>query len=161
VANKKDAAREAAARSPVLHNRKALHKFEVIESFECGIVLAGPEVKSLREGRAHLDESYARLRGGELFLLQMHVEEYRHKGMAKHEPTRPRKLLLHKMELRRLADRVTRENLTLVPLRLHWNERGIAKIDLALVRGKKLHDKRETEKRKTARREMQRMVRRR
>ncbi len=157
----KQDAREAAAASPVVNNRKAHFKYEVLETVECGILLAGCEVKSLREARAHLDEAYARIKNGEIWLLKMHVEEYRHRGQVKLEPARPRKLLLHKREIAHLADQVERLKLTLVPLRIRWNERGIAKIDLALVRGKKLHDKREASKKKDAKREMSRMQRRR
>lgn len=148
-------------RAPVVSNRKAYHRYEVLEKHECGIVLRGPEVKSLRKGGASLDESYARLRGGELWLLKMHVDEYANRGHLKLDPVRPRKLLMHRRELTVLADAVERKGLTLVPLRIFWNERGIAKVELGLVRGKKLHDKREAEKAKTAKREMARAVRRR
>ena len=151
---------DAAARSPTLTNRKAFHKYEVLERRVCGIVLAGQEVKSLRDGRASLDESFARFRGGELWLLRMHVDEYRHRGHVKLEPARPRKLLLQRRELDAIAREMDLKGLTLVPLRLFWNERGIAKVELGLARGKKLHDKRESEKKRTAKREMDRMTRR-
>jgi len=151
---------DAAARSPTLTNRKAFHKYEVLERHVCGIALAGQEVKSLREGRASLDEAYARFRGGELWLLKMHVEEYHHRGHVKLEPARPRKLLMQRRELDAIAREMDLKGLTLVPLRLFWNERGIAKVEIGLVRGKKLHDKRETEKKRSAKRDMDRMVRR-
>lgn len=151
---------DAASRAPTILNRKALHKYEVLERHECGILLKGPEVKSLRLGRASLDEAYARFREGELWLLKMHVDEYRHRGQVKLEPARPRKLLLHAHQLAALAAAVERQGLTLVPLKLTWNERGIAKIEIGLVRGKKLHDKRESERKRSAQREMARVVRR-
>lgn len=149
-----------AGRSPTITNRKAFHEFEVLEKLECGILLAGPEVKSLREGRANLAEAYARLRGGELWLLKMHVEEYRDRGQVKLEPARPRKLLVHRRQIEHLAEAVEREGHTLVPLRIYWNERGIAKVEIGVARGKKLHDKRDAEKAKAAKREMARALRR-
>lgn len=154
-------AAEGAARAPVVSNRKAFHRFEVLERHDCGIVLRGPEVKSLRLGRASLDEAYARFRAGELWLLKMHIDEYAARGHVKLDPARPRKLLLHRRELTALADAVDRQGLTLVPLRLHWNARGVAKVEIALARGKKLHDKRETERARSAKRDMDRMTRRR
>lgn len=149
-----------AARSPTITNRKATFKYEILERHECGIVLRGPEVKSFRLGRVSLDESYARFRGDELWLLKMHVDEYRDRGHLKLDPARPRKLLLHRHQLTVLADAVDRKGLTLVPLKITWNEDGLVKLELGLVRGKKLHDKRATEKAKTAKREMARVVRR-
>ena len=147
--------------SPTLGNPKARWRFEIVEELLCGIVLTGTEVKSLREGRGSLEEAYARFRGGELWLLGMHIDEYRARGYTKHEPTRPRKLLLHRQEMAHLRNEVERRGLTLVPLRLSWSERGHAKIDLALVKGRKLHDKRQVDKAKTAKREMERAMRRR
>ncbi|MCG3133667.1 MAG: SsrA-binding protein [Planctomycetes bacterium] len=148
---------DAAARTPTVGNPKARHRYEIVETIECGVMLKGPEVKSLRLGRASLDESYARFRDAELWLVKMHIDEYRDRGQVKLEPTRPRKLLLHATELARLKSEAERKRLTLVPLRLYWNARGIAKIELALVRGKKTHDKRETERKKSAQREMARV----
>jgi SsrA-binding protein len=150
----------AAGRSPTITNRKAFHEFEILEKLECGIALAGPEVKSLREGRANLAEAYARLRGGELWLLKMHVVEYRNRGQVKLELARPRKLLIHRRELDHLASSVERQGLTLVPLRIYWNERGIAKVEIGVAKGKKLHDKRESARKKDAKREMERARRR-
>ena len=152
--------KEDAPRTPTLGNPKARHKYEVIDTWECGIVLVGPEVKSLRLGHGSLEESYARFRDGELFLLKMRIEEYRHVGHARPEPVRPRKLLLHRRELLAIRLEVERRGLTLVPLRLFWSERGLAKVEVALVRGRKVHDHREAEKKKTARREIARITRR-
>ena len=150
-------AKEEAARTPTLGNPKARHKYEVIDTWECGIVLVGPEVKSLRLGHGSLEEAYARFRGNELFLLKMRIEEYRHVGHVRPEPVRPRKLLLHRRELLAIRLEVERRGLTLVPLRLFWSERGIAKVEVALVRGRKVHDHREAEKKKSARREIDRI----
>jgi SsrA-binding protein len=145
----------------VLGNPKARWKYEILEHVECGIVLVGPEVKSLREGRGSIEEAYARFRGNELWLVGMHVDEYRSKGYAKHEPTRPRKLLARREELTRLRTEVERRGLTLVPLRIYWSERGFAKAEIALVKGRKVHDKRQVDKDRSAKREMARAMRRR
>ena len=144
-----------------LGNPKARWRYEIIETLECGIALAGPEVKSLREGRASIEEAYARFRGQELWLVGMHVDEYRSKGYTKHDPDRARKLLAHRAELSSLRVEAERRGLTMVPLRVYWNERGIAKVEIALVKGRKLHDKRQVDKEKTAKREMDRATKRR
>ena len=143
--------------SPSITHSRARRQYEVIQVVECGITLLGPEVKSLREGNGSLDEAYAGFRGDELFLLGMHIDEYHAKGYAKHEPIRPRKLLLHKRELAKLRIAVQRRGLTLVPMRLYWSPRNIAKIELALARGRKLHDKRATVRERDAKREMDRV----
>jgi len=147
--------------APTIGNPKARYRFEILDKLECGIMLAGPEVKSLREGRASIEEAYARFRGTELWLMGMRIDEYRARGYARPEPGRARKLLAHRGELAQLRAEVERRGLTLVPLGIHWNERGIAKVDIALVRGKKLHDKRQTDRERTARREMDRAMKRR
>ena len=152
---------EKRATTPTLGNPKARHLYDIVERVECGIVLVGPEVKSLREGRGSIEEAYARIKGDELWLVGMHVDEYRSKGYAKHEPRRPRKLLLHRMEILHLRQEVERRGFTLVPLRLFWSERGLAKVDLGLVKGRKLHDKREVDRERSAKREMERAMRRR
>jgi SsrA-binding protein len=139
-------------RKVVTRNRKALHDYEIVERLEAGVSLLGPEVKSLREGKASLQEAYAAFRGSELFLLQMHVPEYAHKGYAPHDPVRPRKLLLHRQELRRLVIAVERKGFTLIPLEIYFL-RGRAKVQLALARGRKHHDKREQVRAEEARRE--------
>lgn len=154
-------AADAAGRCPVVTNRKAFFKYEVLEQHECGIVLRGPEVKSFRMGRVSLDEAYARIKDDEVWLLKMHVDEYRDTGHLKLDPIRPRKLLLHRREIAALRESVERKGLTLVPVKITWNERGVAKVVLGLVRGKKLHDKRAADKAKSAKREVARVMRRR
>ncbi len=146
---------------PVFTNSKARYRYELTERLECGIALLGPEVKSLREGNASLDEAYARFRGGELWLIGMHIDEYRAKGYAPHDPDRPRKLLVHKRELTHLRKAVERRGLTLVPTRLYWSERGQAKVEVALARGRKIHDQRQKARERDARREIDRASRRR
>src|SRR5262249_13584453 len=121
----------------------------------------GPEVKSLREGRASIEEAYARFKGTELWIVGMRIEEYRATGYVKPDPRRPRKLLAHRQELARLRAETERRGLTMGPLRAHWSDRGIAKVEIALVKGRKLHDKREVDREKTARRDMDRAMKRR
>ncbi|HUO85680.1 MAG TPA: SsrA-binding protein SmpB [Thermoanaerobaculia bacterium] len=137
---------------PVATNRKALHDYFVLETMEAGLVLKGTEVKSLREGKANLTDSYVLVREGEAFLLNAHISPYSHGNIENHDPTRSRKLLLHRHQIRKLDDETTRKGLTIVPLKLYFRD-GRAKAEIALVRGKKLFDKRETEKRKEAERE--------
>ncbi len=161
MAKKAGGRQDVLAHTPTLTNAKARHRFELLERVECGISLRGGEVKSLRAGKGSLEEAYARFRGRELWLVGMHVDEYRMRGYAPHESRRPRKLLLHRHELADLQETVERKGLTLVPVRLYWTDRGFAKVELALARGRKLHDKRDVEKAKTARREMERATRRR
>jgi SsrA-binding protein len=139
-------------RKVVTRNRKAFHDYEIVERLEAGVSLLGPEVKSLREGKASLAEAYAAFKGDELFLLQMHVPEYAHKGYAPHDPVRPRKLLLHRQELRRLFTSIERRGFTLIPLEVYfW--KGRAKVELAVARGRKHGDKREHAREQEARRE--------
>lgn len=156
----KPPARNEPARLTVARHPRARHLFEVLETVEAGLVLQGSEVKALREGKAQLQESFARFRGEELFLLKCHIPEYRYGAYANHEPMRPRKLLLHAHELARLHARVTQKGLTLVPLALYFNEKGRAKLELALARGRRLHDKREAIKAREARVEIRRAARR-
>ncbi len=132
------------------------YKYEVMEKCEAGMELLGTEVKSLREGRADLKDSFCRFQGDEIFLMNMHISPYPHGTHANHEPERPRKLLLKKRELVRLHSKVAERGLTIVPARLYFNRAGKAKIEIALVKGKKLYDRRETLKRKTQEREMER-----
>lgn len=143
----------------VAENRKARFNYEIEDTVEAGLVLEGSEVKSLREGKANIAESYAADEGGELYLLNAYIPEYTFAGRRNHEPRRPRKLLLHRREMNRLVGAVQREGMTLVPLRLYFNDRGIAKLLLALARGKKLHDKRETAKKRDWQRQKARLMR--
>jgi len=153
-------AKNVANQSPSIRNKKAHHKFEILEKMECGLVLQGTEVKSLRAGKASLDEAYARVRGDELWLLGAHISQYDHGNVMNHEPTRPRKLLLHRRELRKLLPKVTQAGLTIVPLRIYFNSRGLAKCTIALARGKAHRDKREDLKKREQKREMDRATRR-
>jgi SsrA-binding protein len=139
----------------VAQNRKARHEFHVLDTWEAGIVLQGTEVKSLRAGKANLADAFATLSGGELWLYNMHVSPYEQGNRFNHDPLRPRKLLMHRSELRRLVGQVEQKGLTLVPLDVHFSN-GIAKVKLALVRGKKLHDKRDALKERAEQRDMER-----
>lgn len=143
----------------VADNRKARFNYEIGETFEAGIALTGSEVKSLRQGRASIGESYADAREGDLWLLNANIPEYLQAGQFNHPPKRPRRLLLHRRQIDRLAAGVEREGMTIVPLKLYFNERGRAKLEVALARGKKLHDKRETEKNRDWNREKSRLLR--
>lgn len=146
-------------RAPAALNRRARHEYSIEDSLEVGIVLTGSEVKALREGRANIAESYARVVDGEIFLINAHIPEYKQAGQFNHEPRRPRKLLLHGRQIDRLAGAVQREGMTLVPLKLYFNDRGIAKLELGLGKGKKLHDKRQSEKARDWDRQRSRLMR--
>ncbi len=141
-------------------NRKALHNYEVLERVEAGLALQGSEIKSIRQGRVQIVEGYARPDRGELWLMNVHIAQYDPAGQFSHEPTRNRKLLLHKSQIRDLSRAVLEQGLTLVPLRLYLKD-GIAKVELALVRGRKRYDKRAAIARRDAEREMARAMRRR
>jgi len=141
-------------------NRKALHDYEVLERVEAGLVLQGSEIKSIRQGRVNIREAFGRPEGGELWLLNAHISQYESAGRFGHEPTRKRKLLLHKSQVWELTRAVEQQGLTLVPLRLYLKD-GRAKIELALVRGRKQYDKRAAIAKRDAQREMERAVRRR
>lgn len=136
-------------------NKKASHSYFIEDKYEAGLVLQGTEVKSLRDGRANLKESYAKIKDGEVFLYQCHISPYSHGNRQNHDPVRPRKLLLHKQEIRKLIGKVNERGYTLVPLRLYFSN-GKAKLEFGLGKGKKLHDKRHSLKEKDANREMQR-----
>jgi SsrA-binding protein len=142
----------------VAENRRARYNYEIEDTIEAGIVLMGSEVKSLRAGKANIAESYASNEGGELFLINAHIGEYP-AARDGHEPTRHRKLLLHKKEMARLLGAIQRQGMALVPLRLYFNARGLAKLQLGLGRGKKVHDKRETEKNRDWQRQKGRIMR--
>jgi SsrA-binding protein len=126
----------------VAENRKALHDYHILETFEAGVVLQGTEVKSIREGRVNLRDSYARVEGGEVFVYNVHISQYANRGYADHEPTRRRKLLLHRQEIRKLIGKTVEKGMTLVPLRLYFKD-GKIKLAVSLARGKQAHDKRE------------------
>jgi SsrA-binding protein len=159
MAQKRGSDGRAGARKVILENRRARFDYEILETFEAGIALEGPEVKSLRQGRGNLQDSYASVDHGELYLVNAYIPEYTEANRFNHETRRPRKLLLHRREIDRLAGGVLREGLTIVPLRLFFNPRGRAKAEIALARGKKLHDKRETEKQRSWAREKSRLLR--
>jgi SsrA-binding protein len=150
---KKDAKK---APPPAVSNRKARYDYEILDTFEAGIVLRGPEVKSIRAGKATLQDSFARVEDGEIFLYQMHVSPYAYTHHEDLSPTRTRKLLLHRQEIKRLAGRVQEKGLTLVPLELFFNKKGIAKVSLALAKGKKGPDRRHAIKTRDLEREARR-----
>ena len=136
----------------VATNREAYHNFHIMETIECGIALTGTEVKSIREGRCNLKDSYGQIRQGEAWLLNAHISPYSHGNRENHEPTRTRKLLLHKKEIDKLQGKAQEKGLTLVPTKMYLKN-GRVKIEMAVAKGKKLYDKRETEKRREADRE--------
>ncbi|GBF26606.1 SsrA-binding protein [bacterium MnTg02] len=153
MAGKKD------GRKIVADNRRARYNYQIEETFEAGIMLQGSEVKSLRAGKANIAEAYASEEDGEIYLLNSNIPTYKQAGRFNHEPRRQRKLLLHKREIDKLLGAVQREGMTIVPLKLYFNDRGIAKLELAIARGKKLHDKRETEKKRDWQRQKARIMR--
>lgn len=146
--------------STVCKNRKAVHKYHILDKLECGIALLGTEVKSLRDKGASLDEAYARIEGEELWLIGCHIAAYKFAHTTQHDPTRRRKLLVRKQELHRLKPKVEQKGLTLVPLRIYFNERGLAKVTVALAKGKSGADKREDFKARDHKREIERALRR-
>ena len=143
----------------VADNRRARFNYQIGETYEAGIALTGSEVKSLRAGKATIAESYADARGGELWLINANIPEYLQAHQFNHAPKRPRKLLLHARQINKLTGAVEREGMTIVPLKLYFNEKGRAKLEIALARGKKLHDKRETLKKRSWDRERGRLMR--
>ena len=142
----------------VVDNRKAKHKYQILETLECGIVLVGSEVKSVRAGRVSLDESYGRVRQGELWLVGINISEYAQASLMNHDPTRVRKLLVHRREIKKFANLAKEKGLTLVPLKMYFKE-GRAKVLMGLCRGKKLHDKRESLKKADSQRQIARAMR--
>jgi SsrA-binding protein len=143
---------------PIARNRRARHEYQITESWEAGLVLTGTEVKALRNGKASLADAYGIVKDGEVFLLNLHIAPYEQGNQFNHEPTRTRKLLLHKKEIRRMIGAVERQGLTLIPLDMYF-KRGRAKIVIGLARGKKLHDKRADERRRSDERDMARAAR--
>lgn len=150
--------RTNASEKVVATNRKAFHDYFIEERYEAGILLQGTEVKSLREGRVNLQDSYASVRGSEMFLHQCHISPYSHGNIMNHDPTRVRKLLLHRAEIHKLLGKTQQKGLTLIPLRIYFSKRGYAKVELGLAKGKKLYDRRETIKTREAGREVQRAI---
>ena len=140
-------------------NRRARYNYEIGQTFEAGIALTGTEIKSLRGGRSNIQDSYAAEHGGELYLYNAYIPEYLQANRFNHETRRPRKLLLHKREINRLVGAVQREGMTIVPLKIYFNDRGRAKVEIGLARGKQLHDKRATERARDWGREKARLLR--
>lgn len=159
AATKQPAQSPEGAEQNISENRKARHRYEVLEKIECGIVLLGSEVKSLRDHKVSIDEAYARVRDGALWLVGADIAEYKQATIWNHEPKRVRKLLVQKRQLAKLSGRTTEKGLTLVPLRIYFSPRGLVKIQIGVCRGKKLHDKRETLKATEARRSIDREMR--
>jgi SsrA-binding protein len=141
----------------IADNRKAFHDYHILETFEAGIALLGTEVKGIREGKANLRDSFARVEQAEVWLYNVHINPYSHRGYVDHDPKRRRKLLLHREEIRKLVGKTTQRGLTLVPTRLYFRK-GKVKVTLALARGKQAHDKRETIRRREVERETRAMV---
>src|SRR5215210_7440658 len=149
---------EKTERESIARNRRTRHDYQILDTWEAGIVLTGSEVKSLRNGKANISDAYGIVKEGEVHLLNLHISPYEKASYFNHEPTRTRKLLLHRKEIRKMIGAVERQGLTLIPLELYF-KRGKAKVALALGKGKKLYDKRADEKRKDDERDMQRAVR--
>lgn len=142
----------------VATNRKAYHDYHIEEKLEAGIVLKGTEVKSLRDGKVNLRDSYASVDRGEVILHNCHISPYSHGNIMNHDPLRPRKLLLHRKEISKLLGKTQQKGLTLVPLRVYFSQRGVAKVEVALARGKKQYDRREAIKEREAGREVERAM---
>jgi SsrA-binding protein len=143
---------------PIATNRKAYRDYEVLESLECGIELKGSEVKSLRAGKINLDDSFARFDGEEIFLYSAHISHYAQASYLNVDPDRPRKLLLHKNQIQRIFGKLTQKGLTLVPLKVYFSDRGLVKVELALCKGKKLYDKRQSLKLRETDRQIRREI---
>lgn len=139
-------------------NRKARFQYSIEDSLEAGIALAGTEVKALRAGNANIQDAYAEEKAGQMWLVNAHIGEFSHGNIFNHEPRRPRKLLLHRRQINKLAGAVQKEGYTLVPLKIYFNDAGLAKLELGLAKGKKLHDKRETEKARDWARQKERLL---
>lgn len=147
-----DKSEREAAQKNIAENRKAFHDYHILDTFETGVVLLGTEVKSIREGRVNLRDSYARIENGEVFVQNVHISPYSHRGYVDHEPLRRRKLLLHAHEIRKLIGKTVEKGMTLVPLRMYFKN-GKVKLAIGLAKGKKEHDKRETLKKRETDRE--------
>ena len=141
-----------------IKNKKASYEFEFLDTFKAGLVLRGSEIKSIREGKVSLTEAYCYFKGEALFIKQMHIAPYTLATHYNHDPVRERKLLLQKQELRKLQNKFSEKGLSIVPVRIYINDRGLAKMEIALAKGKKIHDKRQSIKEKDAKRDLQRMA---
>jgi len=146
------------AEQAVATNRKAFHEYFIEERFEAGIQLQGTEVKSLRQGKVNLQDSYASVKDGEMFLHHCHISPYSHGNIMNHDPIRVRKLLLHRKEINKLPGKTEQKGLTVVPLRIYFTKRGFAKVELGLAKGKKLHDRRDSIRAREAGREVERAI---
>ena len=153
MAGAKKQTKEADDIQSICRNKRAFHEYEVFDALECGVVLTGTEVKSLREHVASIEDAYAKIDGGELWLIGSDIPEYTMGNRLNHKPKRPRKLLLHKREIEKFAGKASQQGFTLIPLRLYFKQ-GRAKVEIAVARGKKLYDKRETKKKAEASREI-------
>jgi len=151
----------ASPKKMIADNRKSRQHYEVIDSIECGMILLGSEVKSLRNGKCQLDEAYGRVKGETLWLINCNIAEYPQATVWNHEAKRPRQLLIHRREMAKFIGKAKEKGLTLIPLRMYFNERGVAKCEMALCKGLKMHDKRDKLKKADAQRDMQRALRRR
>jgi SsrA-binding protein len=140
------------AQQNIAENRKAFHDYHIVDTYEAGVVLQGTEVKAIREGNVNLRDSFGRVEGGEVWIYNVHISPYSHRGYSDHEPTRRRKLLLHRQEIRKLIGKTVERGMTLVPTRMYFKD-GRVKVAISLAKGKKAHDKRETIKRREADRE--------
>ncbi len=138
----------------VVNNRKAYHNYEILEEYEAGLVLKGGEVKSLRASKASLQDSFCKIQNGEIFIYNMHIAPYEYTGSFKYYPKRPRKLLLHKNEINRLLGKTTQKGLTILPIKVYFNKRGLAKVSIALAKRRKTHDKKEYLKKKDLERQL-------
>ncbi len=159
MAKKKEKEKESNIK-PICKNRKAHYEYSIIDKLECGLVLSGTEVKSLRERAANLEDAFARIKDGELWLFNADIPEYSMANKLNHKPKRPRKLLVHKREMGKFAGKASEQGLTLVPLRMYFKN-GYAKVEIAVAKGKKLYDKREDQKKKDAQKDIKREMNRR
>jgi len=159
MGKKKQAEKSDPNSRTIARNRKARHEYDILDELECGIVLQGSEVKSIRNNKISLDEAYARIRDGEVWLMAANIAEYPQATVMNHEPTRPRKLLMNKREIRKFAESADQQGLTLIPLTVYLKQ-GKVKVKIAIARGRKLHDKRDKLKQKADKREMNRALKR-
>ena len=159
MSSKSGGAKKRSGNPVIADNRRARFDFELMDNLEVGIQLTGTEVKSLRAHKANIAESYVQVKGAELWLINANIPEYEQGNRFNHEPKRPRKLLAHQREIARLYQATSREGLTVVPLKIYFNERGMVKLEIALAKGKKLHDKRETKKERDWQRDKARLMR--